>query len=648
MGKLMQNRFLGAGLVCLAAGCTAGTTTLKPLTIDALPAGSEGVAVAPNKGAVSAVAAGKAEATPPKPGAAPVDCEVRLFAEQLPTHNPQGIADNSVGAFFVERDPGNQKQVFGGVCIKRPEQPLQLPASILIAADPEGVSLERFCSVGSEPFDLVPSAPAKSAVKVNACTWNGVFHSTRPFTFTLLSQPGTAVGDYVEVLRVYRNGDLMAAWNYASDQRRPDKVVVDGNGMRTGLFAATYPPHLAAMDLRIVPRETGVAHVVEMEVRDDRARFQAKLSTAAKAAADVALPPDSPERASLTCLTSQLAVASAALMSVVDRVAIPKLPVGCTPLIDAGGGTPLSDAYRDVKNQSQAELETLRAKADERVIALRARVEAKIPAATRDVLGRVYGKVVESLPAARKAAVDTIVKTCIQKFGTAGTDAKCFNELRAIPEVAAVIEPLLQTAVTLDQSVSNMLESADEARLLASNLYARGRDILASPQKQAEIYSAFTASLASQGSPFEPRRDNPPLLPSEQKLEMQFADKFQWFAFAPWNAVPLRVDDNFDADFNAAITIPLLDVGGARYQWGRSRFAEFRGAFGIGVIQTESPDDKPKRATLMPHASISLGTFRLGGGFALGNDLGNGAERFRLLVGFDLFKLITGSNIEAL
>ena len=115
------------------------------------------------------------------------------------------------------------------MCIKRPEQPLRLPASILIAADPEGVSLERFCSVDSEPLDLVPSAPAKSAVEVNACTWNGIFHSTSPFTFTLLSQPGTAVGDYVEVLRVYRNGDLMAAWNYASDQRRPDKVVVDGN-----------------------------------------------------------------------------------------------------------------------------------------------------------------------------------------------------------------------------------------------------------------------------------------------------------------------------------------------------------------------------------------------------------------------------------
>ena len=56
--------------------------------------------------------------------------------------------------------------------------------------------------------------------------------------------------------------------------------------MITGVFAATQPPHMAAMDLRILPRETGVTHELQMEVRDDRARFITRVSTAAKAAAD--------------------------------------------------------------------------------------------------------------------------------------------------------------------------------------------------------------------------------------------------------------------------------------------------------------------------------------------------------------------------
>mgnify|MGYP001579254369 CR=1 FL=1 len=35
-------------------------------------------------------------------------------------------------------------------------------------------------------------------------------------------------------MRVYRNGDLMAAWNHASDQPTPSTITIDGNPLRTG------------------------------------------------------------------------------------------------------------------------------------------------------------------------------------------------------------------------------------------------------------------------------------------------------------------------------------------------------------------------------------------------------------------------------
>lgn len=199
------------------------------------------------------------------------------------------------------------------MCIKRTGQALKLPSKILIARDPDGPSMVRFCHVAPTDYTLVPPEGAKlnTSVKVEACTWNGTFHSTRPFTFTLMTKTDAAVGDYVEAFRIYRNGDLMAAWNYASDTPNPSRVVIEGTMLTTDAFAATYPPYLAAMDLRVLPRETGVSHEVDMEVRDDRELFKQKVAGAAKAAAKVALPPDSDEYKSLMCLSAQLREASA-------------------------------------------------------------------------------------------------------------------------------------------------------------------------------------------------------------------------------------------------------------------------------------------------------------------------------------------------
>jgi hypothetical protein len=660
----MQRISCATVVFALTSGCTVGGSTLRPLAVGDLDGKAEGGAVAPvvdltsNRG-LSAAAAAKAGNLAANASYAS-DCELRLFAEQLPTSNVHGIADGALGTFFVERVPepapagaAQRPKAISGVCIKRQGQALKLPTTILVATDAEGPSLGRFCNKTEEDFELVPpqgttldaTAPGKS-MPLKACAWNGTFHSSRPFTFTLATESGSAVGDYVEAFRVYRNGDLMAAWNYASDTPRPDRVVIDGKLIKTNAFAATYPPHLSAMDLRVVPRDTGVTHVIDMEMRDDRARFMARLGTATTAAGYVALPVGSPERASLDCLADQFESAKQAIMSFVDRV--PAIPAPCAPLIAAGGATPLSDAYRDAKNQSQAQLEALQAKADAAISAKRAEVLAKFPPQVRKVLQDVYTGLSGKLPAAQKAAADTIVQTCIGKAGTAATDAECFRQVYALPGVGGIVDPLIQTATTLDQDLTHLLQTIDEARLLAAHLRDRGKAILNDPQKQGEIFKAFTESLNTQADPFEPRRDNPPLVPSEQRIEMQYADSVQGFFFAPWNAVPLRVNDEVEADFNAAVAVPMLDVGGIRVQWGRSRFAEIRGALGIGFTQTEQADTDGKRGTWLPNASLGVGTFKLGVGYAVNDGIGDaGVERMRVLVGADLFKLVSGGNIEA-
>lgn len=630
---MTRSSIVAVALACPLAGCAVGTPTLRPLAVNEVPAASRAALLSPklDQAGVRTLPADSSQ------------CELRLFAEQLPSAKSQGIADHALGTMFVERLPTGS-QVVPGVCIKRSGQALELPSTILIARDAAGgPALKRFCRDTQRQFTIVPpiAAPGSEQVRVNACTWDGTFHSTRPFTFTLLTAADARVADYVEAFRIYRNGDLMAAWNYVSDQPAPHKVVISGTMLTTGPLAASQPPHLAAMDLRIIPREVGIAHAVDMEARSDRARFQAKLTTAFSSAGRTLLTPA--EQQSFDCLREQLIAASHTIMAdVTEQPALRPLPTGCTPLIAAGGGAPLSAAYRDAKHQSPQKLRSLRDGAMMQIAQHRANLTAAIPANAQPLLTTIYVGLMATVPAADQAAVSA----CISQFGMPGSDIKCFNELRSRQGIGNKLDTLIQTAQVIDQNITVALQTADEATLLATAIYERGREALESPRKQAQIFNAFAQSLATQPDVFEPRRDNPPLIASEQRLEMQYADSVQGFVLAPWHGVPLHVNRDFGTDFSAATAVPMLDVAGLRFQWARSRFADFRMAFGVGYIETTDENDDDQAAAL-PHVSLGLGTFKLGGGLAIGKDLGDAGDRLRLLVGADLFKLISGSNVEA-
>jgi hypothetical protein len=220
-----------------------------------------------------------------------------------------------------------------------------------------------------------------------------------------------------------------------------------------------------------------------------------------------------------------------------------------------------------------------------------------------------------------------------------------------ITELNDLYDSFSKLAKDVDAQIASALRSVDEARALALSLYEEARRVGTDTERQAQIFGAIAASLRDQGEVFEARRDNPPLLPSEQKLRMEYSDHWQSFLLAPWNGVPIRVGSDSEADLTAAVAVPLLDVFGVRVQWGKSRFADARVAIGIGYTSTERVNDdgtKQAKQAALPNISLGLGTFKVGLGMVTVKAGPDVHDRLRFIVGADLLKLITGSNVEAL
>jgi hypothetical protein len=562
-----------------------------------------------------------------------------MYVEQLPSAGVYGTSSHSLGAFVLERREDGT--VRNGVCIKRHGELLKLPAAILIGAAPDGPSLERFCVEEKQASLPLGAAQVCKNCRVNVCTWNGVFHAARPFTVTLLAESGK-VADFVEFVRIYRNGDLMSAWNRVSDQPDPKRIAMGGDSLRANWAAATHPPHLSAMDIRVIPRTSSVLEGVDTKTRNDSQRFAEMLKDAFGAAANVALPSASPARKSFDCLEQQLKAASGVIMRRVNgQTPLEPLPEGCAPLIDAGGETPLSEAYRDTKNQATQELEQLKANAYADIARYRDELLNKVPEGKGDALIAILK---DQLTPAQVATVDA----CALEIERSGSEAACFRALQQLPGFPKQnLENFLAAARAIDRDLTTVLEAADEARLLANELSTTVKNLTRDTNQQAQVFNAFAQSIMDNGDPFEARRNNPPLLAGEQMIPMQYSDKFQGFLLAPWNGVPLQVNNQMDAELNAATALPIVDAFGFRYQWAKTRFADFRLAAGIGYVQSTLPSGK-EQAAAMPNASIGLANLKVGFGFVTGGGFPGFEDRLRLVVGADLYKLITGSNVEAL
>ena len=562
-----------------------------------------------------------AAATPSRP--ADDDCELWLRMEQLPGHGAYSVSSGHVGVTLVSRrgttkrlagETSDRVEVMEGACIQRKGQTLALPASFLVAGDEEGgAGLSRFCR--GEAFPGYETT-ANGIQKLELCEWNGRFHSARPFTIAVQTTDSErSVGDYVDYLRVYRNGDLLAAWNRASDQGTKNRVMFPGTTLSTQWYAVSHPPHLAPIDLRIIPLDS-VKGAVELTVRSDRALFAAELKRVFEGVAGVE--PDLGSVAELvSCFRDKLKLAQHSLRRVVvgETDLLVQLGPGCGAawVPDPGTSRPLAAKYDALTNASVSELSELRTKAKEQIGVLAGALEPAVAAASDQLWA------------------DLVAKLC--QHGE--TASSCTNAT------------FTTVARNLHMQIKQTLESVDNARALADRLFDDVKAIATQPAHQAELFNAVVQALGQQGDVFEARKENPPLLAGEQSVPMEYSDHFQLFALAPWNCVPLQVKQN-KTDLSAAVAVPFLDLLGFRIQWAKTRFADFRVGAGIGYIQTENTGGETRPAAL-PQVSLGVATFKVGAGYALGKDIGAaGFDRVRILVGVDLFKLLTGNNVEVL
>jgi len=617
-------------------------------------------------------------AAPQTPGAAPEraavpsgDCELRLYIEQRPSDGYYGIDDKHLGVSVVERAGAwedNRKKFVDGVCVKKKDAALELPAGLLVASpdDDEG-ALGRFCLPAPEAIEAEKDGADKGddgsgkmgncdgkssgpCVGVSTCQWNGRFHSSRPFTFTLVAAKDAKVGDFVELVRIYRNGDLMAAWNRTSDQKNPGEVALGGNALRSGFWAATLPPHLAALDFRVVPRGTEIGDAVDLTVRNDHDLFRRRVT---QALLDGALPEGSPARESLDCLKDAVVRAHEEIKKTIrGEGGLPQLKTTCEMSLGLVHGTPLSDKYADVKNHTRDKLIELKNDAEAELEKAQKTLESKLPEAAKKALKEGADK----LLAAAKAEVREKVKAELAKEPKTELVDFLERERKALglnPEIndlntLYVTFGLLKKDV--DSQVTFGLRAVDEARALALELYDEARRVGTDTERQAQLFNAVAESLRSQGDVFEARRDNPVLLVGEQAMPMEYSDHWQGFMLAPWNGVPIR-PKQAEADISAAIAIPLIDFFGVRLQWGKSRFAEARAAIGGGYTATtrvNADGTETTKSAFLPNVSLGFGTFKLGLGVVTVKTGPKFNDQIRIIIGADLMKLLTGSNVEVL
>lgn len=532
-----------------------------------------------------------------KPDGAPhEECELRLYIEHT---NSDGV----LGMSAVEVSGTNWTS---GVCVKHAGAPLQIPSRIIMAAK-DMTDFDPICD--GDQFDL-PGGGRKG------CVWNHTFRNRYPFSFTFIANEGK-ITDYVSLVRAYRNGSLIARYNSASQLTDERVLTFTASEIKVpSSVLVTYPPHLAAFDLRVLPAGAVLDESMLNEtVVDYAARAKQRgsaLLDAATQAADPALKPE------LACASARLGRLKAQAESIVDKsVAVPDLDPACAEKPDVTlppGQLSIKDIYESKKSD----------------------VKQKLNQLTTDQLTQLQ-LIKDALPKVRAAVAD-----------------KLKNEAKAL--------------AALDKEIEAVAQTCDDTLAVAQRLRSTAQDVIRNKETQARIYESSVAALEQQGGVFEQYKDNPAPAPDERQLQMSHGQRFQGFMFSPWNGLPMSLaPGNSVGDLQLASAIPILDVAGFRLQWGKSRFADLRAGIGclyfsdeapvtnkttdaMGVVTEEKTTEKRFHGGVQ--ANVGIANFKFGMAWVPGTSQlgGHGfvENELRLLIGSDLFKLILGNNVEAL
>jgi hypothetical protein len=555
-------------------------------------------------------------------GEGPMGCDLRLYIE----HN-QG-AEMKLSAVEIHDGP-DKVSVSEGVCVKRHGKPLEMPERILIAGDP----LCRFGYV-CEGHPL----PIKGHSR-QTCVWNHVVRNAYPLSFTLVAENGK-VSDYVALARVYRNGDLLSRYNAASALKDPRVLRFRGDELRVSSSPfAPRPPHLARMDLRLVP--AGVAFdpaALDEEIVSYHGRTRERLTELGLAVVGT-LDPQLGQNVS--CALERLRSIQSQIKGFVTPTAKP--PVTSCPTGDV---------------QQAPQFTAFRARFDELTLATQGKLEQVSQSVDRDLArGREWLETAlekvrtdAKMPEVVRQKAEKLSELEQKLLGLAAD--KRAEVLQEIDKIKAEIERARAALARLDAAIDDASKLMADTESLAHELRNTVRRTLTDKAAQVRAYDAAIASLEKSGTLFEAYVDNPDVLAGEQRLAMQHGDSFQTFALAPWNGAVFRVTGEIGTEINADNLIPILDVIGFRSQWSDSRFSEFRAAVGALYFRDKRTTAGVEKEAFTPafQLNVSLGTVKIGAALApwylQRGDATKAEKMLRILVGADLLKAISGTNVE--
>ncbi len=590
-------------------GMWSGCGSWKPLAL---------VLAALPSGCASSLTESPAESVASSPSPSP--CDLRLYVEYIEKNRAylSAVEVTSTG-------------VTDGVCVKVPDRALEIPERITIAAE----SLDEFGYVCEDAPEKIGDTTRQS------CVWNHVVRNAYPLTFTLVAENGK-VSDYVALARVYRNGALLSRYNAASALKEPRVLEFSGEALAVSSspFAAR-PPHLARMDLRVVP--AGVAFdpaLLDEELVSYEGRTRQRLSDLGNAVIGT-LDPE---------LGKNVACAMERLRSIESQIkgfvkATPKLPVTSCADGDVAAPSPPVAAFAP-------RFDAIKLATREKLAEVDKQVEGELTRGRRWVEGalskvRTDAKLPEAI-----AKLTTRLPELEQKL-IGATAEKRADALQELDKVKGELDRARAALARLDAALDDAAKLMTDTESLARELHSTVRRTLTDKAAQVRAYDASVASLEKSGSLFEAYTDNPDVLAGEQRLAMRHGDTFQTFAFAPWNGAVFRVVGELGTELNADNLIPIVDVLGIRVQWSDSRFSEFRAALGALYFRDKRTTNGVPEEKFTPafQANVSLGTVKVGAAIAPwnpqhGNDT-KGEKVLRILIGADLLKAISGTNVEA-
>lgn len=511
------------------------------------------------------------------------------------------------------------------------------------------------------------------------CTWNGNFRDQYPMTIVIYSLDGAELSRHIKLVRVFRNSALVYRWLGTGGSEDPkaateEVLTIPGAALRGHLM-----PHQAPIDIRVIDAATNVDRSeLEREIAPRKNQAEEALRKAISGAKAYVVRETELESQlmKLEEKAKELMADGNALFELNPNPADPSKT--CNALEKqrtANDGEPsLAMLYCQLQwgatNEANAARADIEAKIAAKIKSLDNAAKIALDVFKIEVARywriqeEAWGPTIEQARAQGKLSVlaaaenEEKFKELAKKEGIPiPSTASSFSwfKLRASGKV---LEDVLKSG---DSIIYSALSLVDDVHVFFEQVREDVKALVEDDQKKARLFQDIHGAL-SETTVFEQYAENPAPLAGETVLPMTYYDPFQIYLLAPWSGISFRPNAGLKPEVSAMTLVPIIDGVGFRWQVGQSRFGDIRVAFGVAGAMEEIEEETTAAGTaseennearevfsLIPQLSVGLSNLRFGLGYAVysGEDFSAGTERLRLFIGADLFKLISGRNVEA-